>query len=351
MAGEDAARPAAPRPDAALALARDAAPALAPPDAAATGAPDARPSGPDARGRDDAGATADAGGAPPVGDGGTAPPPAGQPVFALAGYGGMRAVSRDLGRTWVDLVQEVPNGGDDRNLLRGIGCGDGLCIAGGGTAGATGRLLTTADGKTWRQADTGQPGLSDVAFGDGLWVTVSGHYAARSSDGYAWKISDMGALSYGRILRRMTFAGTRFVAWGDENKCASSTDGIKWDRCVGNEAFRDVAFGAGIYVGGGARLQTSRDGITWEPGQATSVSWLVWTGERFVAGASGRTYLSEDGKTWTSQTGNPPGGPVAYGAGVFVSAGSTSTDGVTWRASQRPATQNGLTDISFTYMK
>jgi hypothetical protein len=286
---------------------------------------------------------------PPPGDAG--PPPSGQPVFVVAGYGALRAVSRDRGRTWVDLIQEVPNGGDDRYLLRGIGCGNGLCVAGGGTAGATGRLLTTADGKTWAMAQTGQPGISDVAFGNGVWVGVSGSYGVRSLDGSKWDVNtDKGMLQVpDAILRRIRFCGRRFVAWGDRGKCYSSEDGLKWDACVRQGEWTEIAYGAGQCVAAGARRQTSTDGITWQQQEPMGSTWIVWAGDKFAAGSSGRTMFSPDGNTWTSMPGNPPDELVIYGAGTFVSPDAWSEDGARWTRSQRPASMNGAADIDFTY--
>jgi hypothetical protein len=275
-----------------------------------------------------------------------------RPTFALAGYGAVRAVSRDLGRTWVDLVEEIARGGDDKYLLRGLGCGNGLCVAGGGTAGATGRLLTTSDGKTWTEAMTGAPGISDVAFGNGIWVGVSGHYGVRSDDGSKWRISDNRQLGYGGILRRMRFAGRRFLAWGDGGKCTSTEDGLKWDKCQRSDEWSDVGFGAGLYVAVGAKRATSVDGVKFESAEELNGRWIVWTGTQFVVGGASRVSTSPDGKTWTHQSASGvPQDRVAYGAGVFVSPTSWSMDGVKWTAAARTPTMNGVTDIDFTFLK
>ena len=276
-------------------------------------------------------------------------PPAGStPTFAAAGYSGVRIVSRDLGRTWVDR-QVQGGGGDDPNLLRGIGCGNGLCIAGGGSAGSTGWLSITSDGKTWRRFDLGRPGLSDMAFGNGIWVGVSGHYAVRSADAMTWEIgSDKNALSFGGILRRMTFAGGKFIAWGDGGKRVASADGRAWTRIASGHDWRFVAHGAGIFVAVGGGRQVSTDGITWQGAAGPDGSWIVWTGDTFVMGGNGMVHKSPDGMTWTSMKGNPPGEGVVYGAGTFVAYGWRSTDGVTWTNVNAPSA--GITDVDFAYL-
>jgi hypothetical protein len=214
-------------------------------------------------------------------------------------------------------------------------------------------LLTTTDGRMWRAANTGQPGISDVAFGNGIWVGVSGGYAVRSTDGYRWDVNtDKGALSLpDAILRKMKFCGVRFVAWGDRGKCYASEDGMKWDACQRQGEWSDIAYGAGQCVAAGARRQTSTDGITWQLQEAMNATWIVWAGDHFVAGAAGRALLSPDGNTWTSMPGNPPEELVSYGDGAFVNPDAWSMDGIRWTRSQRPASMNGAADIDFTYFQ
>jgi len=277
--------------------------------------------------------------------------PTGVPSFAAAGYSGIRIVSRDLGKTWVDKVTSG-GGGDDPNLLRGIGCGNGLCVAGGGSAGATGRLITTADGKTWKEFNTGNAGISDVAYGNKIWVGVSGHYAVRSEDGYKWEVNtDKGFLGFGGILRKMTFAGGKFIAWGDGGKRVVSIDGRAWQKISSGAEWRDLTFGNGVFVAVGSSRQTSTDGITWTSAGSPGGNWIVWTGKAFVYGGSdGNVYSSADGQTWQSGKGfMVPQGNVAFGAGAFVSYGATSTDGIKWLSSNAPSA--GITDVDFAYLQ
>jgi hypothetical protein len=288
-----------------------------------------------------------------VTDAGTGPDviPTGVPTFAAAGYSGIRVVSRDLGKTWVEKVTSG-GGGDDPNLLRGIGCGNGLCVAGGGSAGATGRLITTADGKTWKEFNTGDSGISDVAYGNNIWVGVSGHYAVRSEDGYKWEVhTDKGFLGFGGILRKMTFAGGKFIAWGDGGKRVISTDGRSWQKLSSGSEWRSLTFGNGVFVAVGSNRQTSTDGITWTSAGSPGGNWVVWTGKSFVYGGSdGNVYSSADGQTWQSGKGfMVPQENVAFGAGTFVSYGATSADGIKWLSSNVPSA--GITDVDFAYLQ
>lgn len=198
---------------------------------------------------------------------------------------------------------------------------------------------------------TGAPGLSDVAFGNNIWVSVSGHYAARSDDGYKWEVNtDKGSLSFGGILRQMTFAGGKFIAWGDGGKRVQSGDGRTWTRITSGNEWRSVAFGNGVFIAVGSSRQTSTDATTWTAAGGPGGAWIVFTGTSFVyGGTDGNVYKSTDGKTWQSEKGfMVPQDRVAYGAGVFVSYGSTSNDGVKWLKSAVPSA--GITDVDFGYL-
>src|SRR5688572_7264580 len=64
------------------------------------------------------GAASGGGGSSAVASGGGGAAPAGDPVIVAVGYGHRRMRSLDLGLTWVDVVEDDPDGGDDENLLR-----------------------------------------------------------------------------------------------------------------------------------------------------------------------------------------------------------------------------------------
>ncbi|MCG5051810.1 MAG: glycoside hydrolase [Myxococcales bacterium] len=92
------------------------------------------------------------------------------------GYGGLRMFSTDGGRTWGKRVVLDPDGGDDRNLLRGAGYGDGVWVAVGW------KIFTSEDGKTWTEIhDDVVPGswYDCVNYKDGKFIVQ------RIRDGYS----------------------------------------------------------------------------------------------------------------------------------------------------------------------
>ena len=58
-------------------------------------------------------------------------PPGYVPAILGVGYGGIRIVSRDGGKTWGDRAYATTNGGDDQVLLRAVVYGKGLWVATG----------------------------------------------------------------------------------------------------------------------------------------------------------------------------------------------------------------------------
>src|SRR5438034_72582 len=53
------------------------------------------------------------------------------PALIGVGYGGIRIVSRDGGKTWGERAYETTNGGDDAVLLRAVVYGKGIWVATG----------------------------------------------------------------------------------------------------------------------------------------------------------------------------------------------------------------------------
>lgn len=231
----------------------------------------------------------------------------GDPIAVVVGYGTRRAMSDD-GMTWSAFVEVDPNGGDDNNLLRGVGYGDGVFVAVGG--GGEGLSMTSADGILWENENrTIGSFLSDTVWlaegfvaagGNGLrlrsedhgatWGNEAGYYAGHfraiaaggdvavavghtygdvediglwstTADGVTWSGEQTG----GAPFRAIAFGNGMFVAVGDEGRVSSSTDGQAWtDTDLGGEAIRDVAFAAGEFVlAADSAYWTSTDGTTW----------------------------------------------------------------------------------------
>ena len=239
------------------------------------------------------------------------------PVFVAMGYGTRRIVSCDYGRTWAHDEEDVPNGGDDGYLVRGLGYGNGRFVAAVG-GGGTQLLFTSEDGILFTRFDRGGNGFSDVAYGNGWFVAGGGHISVRSADGYTW--TDQAAMGSGGILRHLTFGayGTgRFVAVGDTGRrMNSANDAQTWGSEVAEgNGLRAVAYGAGAFVAvsdDGTTRYSLNGGDSWQAGSitgASNVRGLLHDGIRFIATTSSNTFTSDDGLAWTS---NPAtGGPEA----------------------------------------
>ena len=65
------------------------------------------------------------------------------PALIGVGYGGLRIVSRDNGKTWGDRASDIADGKDDEYLLRAVVYGKGRWIATGW------KLWTSDDGVNW----------------------------------------------------------------------------------------------------------------------------------------------------------------------------------------------------------
>ena len=275
---------------------------------------------------------------------GTPPTKPANMLYVAVGWGGRRTSSTD-GVTWANEQAEARPGGDDNNLLRGVGYGAGLFVAVGG--GPNIRMLVTRDGRTWTRPNhpSGQ-WLGGVAYGNGIWVAVGGlGRRMMSTDGMTWR--DVGGS--GSHLRSVAFANGRFVAAGS-GLCTSTTDGQQWTRAVacGSNAER-VAGGGGrwvvvpyagrsfasssdgqtwstgslpsdsrngvayaydrFYVSASAGLLTSRDGMQWQTQASTGLSVLAFDGyDKLLGAQNGTLKVSGNGSTWT--TGNPSGNSI-----------------------------------------
>jgi len=182
------------------------------------------------------GATAGAGGSMTMagsgGAGGTAAeiPPGYVPAIMGVGYGGVRIVSRDGGKTWGDRVIIPGAKGDDEGLLRAVAYGKGMWIATGW------KYFTSTDGINWTDRGMVDDGsLKGCHVVEGLTYANGNFYAAcsgspgvvyRSSDGSSWtKIANIGN-TQGHTY--MTYRGGKFVAYGDSLTTFQSTDAVTW---------------------------------------------------------------------------------------------------------------------------
>lgn len=256
-----------------------------------------------------------------------------------------------------------------------IGCGTSVAFA----------IWTSNDGIAWRQTalngSLAATALNSVAFGNGVWVVVSGvgTYLV-STDGENWQryvgmwdtsISLTFTQRTTVRLDRVRFAAGRFVAVGTETTsftgvAVTSTDGINWTGPgsfgAGSRQLNHLAYGNSIWVAAGGQndIRSSPDGLTWtlrSSGFSYTFYKLIFENGLFVAvGDFGIIRTSPDGITWTTQTSPILDGPVytdvIWTGSQFIASVSgggkwiTSPDGVTWTAFQDADGKNPIWNIA-----
>ena len=283
-------------------------------------------------------------------------------MFIAVGYGGRRMSSAD-GVTWTNDTEWEADGGDDNFCLFSVAFGKGKFVAVGGGA-SVGHIMTTRDGKTWKEVAAEHTRVTPVLFGNSRFVAGSGRDFLISDDGETWKKG--GALVYDRGLyyRRGVFGNGIFVFCGDVDIAAgqprggwraATKDGVKIEAFVTDlPNTRSVAFGAGrfVMVGEHGYRGVSTDGKTWETlsDPAEDFHWVFWTGKQFVLGAS-KTYLSADGLHWTLAERSVPCEPQCAVAGQYVGVSWKtnlwhSEDALTWKPVSTLGT-NAFTSVAY----
>jgi hypothetical protein len=290
-------------------------------------------------------------------------------VYVAVGYGGRRLRSID-GVNWEIAADWRTNGGDDRDNLISVAFGNGTFVAvGGGVTdknGLGGRILTSADGKKWKE----QPGrsfrVSPVLFGNGRFVAGGPDFRLlRSTTGTTWevggKISNpsathfrMGAFGNGLYV----FGGNggapeRRIHWVVASKDGTAVDAERSDL----PEIRSMAFGNGrfVVVGPDGLRISSADAKSWEHEVRESklnLDSIIWTGREFLA-SGGKAFASADGKTWAPWP-KPVPCTVLYADAVRrVWIGTSwpghmwnSTDGLDWKQS-KGMTPNGVNAAVF----
>jgi hypothetical protein len=154
------------------------------------------------------------------------------------GYGGLRILSRDGGRTWGDRKSIAANGGDDENLIRAITYGEGRWVAMGWN------LWTSDDGLEWDdrgRLDAGilspNPIIEGLAYKDGYFYAAGDGDPSRifrSADGLAWEAYGRG----GDTVKHtgLSYRGGLFVSFGDSGTSYQSADALTWTEMTVTEA-------------------------------------------------------------------------------------------------------------------
>lgn len=254
-------------------------------------------------------------------------PPQGTPMLVAVGYGGRRLSSLD-GLVWENDIIVDPNGGDDNNLFRGVGFGDGVFVAVGG--GSEGQVATSTDGVSWTFQSPATSWIGDVAFLGGVFVAAGGNgLRIRSTDGGVTWTDDQGY--YSGHYRGIAAGNGVFVAaghtygGGDQGLTSTTTDGVTWTaEQTGGATFHSITYGAGAFVAvGNDRCSVSSDGATWSDCAitATDLGHVVFGDGLFALRAAEGIFTSADGMTWQSVAAQqPPQGILGFGLGTWVGA-------------------------------
>jgi hypothetical protein len=186
------------------------------------------------------------------------------PALIGVGYGGIRIVSRDAGKTWGDRAYDKPDGGDDDVLLRAVTYGKGIWVATGW------KLLTSTDGIRWNDrgklADGPIPSCNIVeglAYKDGHFFAACTPWSSpaavfRSADGVTWtKYANIGDTG-GHLF--LSYRGGKFVAYGDSKTSYQSTDALTWTVMSGIE---QATYCDGTYKSRSACLESAWFDSVW----------------------------------------------------------------------------------------
>jgi hypothetical protein len=141
-------------------------------------------------------------------------------------------------------------------------------------------------------------------------------------------------------LNDVIWAGTQFVAVGNEGAIFTSPDGADWTKINSGTAknLRAAVWnGNKIVVVGDTVITTSTDGKVWAATTvlvAANKSSLAWTGTIFIAVSTGYgVFTSSDGFTWDRRS-SIGFADVAVGNNIIVAVGqlnlASSPDGISW---------------------
>lgn len=259
---------------------------------------------------------------------------------------GLIASSDDNGATWT--VRHSP-----AEIMTKVHYANGEWLA----VGDTGALYVSSDGETWTSETTGVvDNLTSVFYESSIdtenyWIAVGdGGTAIRSHDPVSppeggstpglWQWSSE-PISETSTLNGMAFGNGVFVIISGPD-LYYSTDGKNWTLAGPFSTLRVVHFADGQFIAAGdsGSIYTSPDGINWtsqSSGTTSAIHGLAHDGTKWMAiGSSASARTSPDGITWTETGGTPSvNNQLTYGDGYWVTWLSTSVkvstdDGVTW---------------------
>lgn len=174
-----------------------------------------------------------------------------------------------------------------------------------------------------------------VGYGANKFVAVgSSGLILSSSNGSSWTQIDTGGMS-NTTLNSVRYGGSTFVAVGSSGKIITSSDGTTWaNRTSGTSvSLRDMGYGNGTFVvvGNGGTILTSSDGVTWISqlsGTSSDLGSVSYGNGTFVAvGNGGIVLTSTDGTSWSTRSSGTTQNlnNVSYGTNGFLAVGAAGT--------------------------
>jgi sugar lactone lactonase YvrE len=207
----------------------------------------------------------------------------------LVAIGGEEQIvsSPDNGATWTDRSPHLSYGTSTPYLSR-MTCGGGVFVAIGGLNDTNrierGHILASSNLVNWIATDFAPTNsLSDVAYGDGLFVTLLNRSRTEadiltSMNGWSWNT----AASFPTIeLRSVAYGHGRFVVGTSAGTVITSPDGITWKEqaVAGVYYFSRVFFGNGVFLAwANGTLWISADGVAWKECAIPPVSYFQSVG-------------------------------------------------------------------------
>lgn len=238
-------------------------------------------------------------------------------------------------------------------------------------AGGDTRLMTSADGITWKAGSVPASSWRSIGHGNGRFVAVASTGLAErvitSTDGRAWTEIVPPATSQ---WRDVVYGQDRFVAIapGLTDAIIYSLDGINWSatNLPFPNAWKGIAYGKGLFAavssdGSAEQIVTSADGAAWTKRMQPENGFrrIKFLFDKFIGTsvvAANRTMISNDGISWESgpqEAEENTWEDMVYGGGLYVAVAGdgtnrimTSTDGMNWTARSAPE-QNAWRAVTY----
>ena len=214
--------------------------------------------------------------------------------------------------------------------------------------GASGTLLTSADGTCWTAQTSGTTNnLRAFAIKPSTIGVVVGYSGTilTTTDGTTWTSRTSGTSN---DINNVHYNSAGFVAVGDSGTLLTSSDGITWTDKTSSCGMTENLWGissnstVGVAVGDNGSIYTSADAgdncTKRTSGITSEFNGLLYGNSTFVAvGYSGTILTSDNGTTWTSRTSGTSNSisEVIYDRNIFFGVGSNGTyiysqNGTSW---------------------